>query len=88
MASHKSALKRARQDIKRTCRNKDRISRIKTFIKKFIASLESNSGAGVAFSAAQSEIQAGVSKGVMHKNKASRTISRLHKRLKASAVSQ
>lgn len=85
MADHKSALKRIRQTKTRTLRNRDRISRIRTFIKKFISALGSNE-AETSFSAAQSEIERGVTKGVIHKNAASRKISRLHKMLKASVA--
>jgi small subunit ribosomal protein S20 len=87
MANHKSALKRIRQSEKRTDRNRDRISKIKTFIKKFVNSLESGNAASM-FSVAQSEIQKGVSKGVLHKNTASRKVSRLSKMLKASEASK
>ena len=83
MANHKSALKRIKQNTKRAEHNKDRISRVKTFIKKFIASLGTDD-ALLAFSTAQSEIQQGVSKGVLHQNTANRKISRLNKLLKAS----
>jgi len=85
MANHKSALKRIGQTEKRTASNKSRISRIKTFIKKFIASLGS-AGESSAFSEAQSEIQKGVTKGVIHQNAASRKVSRMNKMLKSSAV--
>lgn len=84
MANHKSAVKRVRQTAVRTKRNTDRISRIKTFIKKFVASLGTAESAS-AFSSAQSEIQKGVSKGVLHKNTASRKVARLNKLLKKSA---
>jgi small subunit ribosomal protein S20 len=83
MANHKSALKRVKQNERRAQQNKDRISRVKTFIKKFIASLSSENAAS-AFSAAQSEIQRGVSKGVIHRNAANRKVSRLNKLLKSS----
>lgn len=83
MANHRSALKRIRQNEKKSVRNKDRISRIKTFIKKFISSLGTESSVS-EFYKAQSEIQKGVSKGVLHKNAANRKVSRLNKLLKAS----
>ncbi len=85
MADHKSALKRIRQTEVRTARNKDRISRIKTFIKKFVASL-GTADAEASFQKAQSEIQKGVTKGVLHRNAASRKISRLNRMLKAAEV--
>ncbi len=84
MANHKSAIKRIRQTATRTRRNTDRISRVKTFIKQFISSLGSPEAAS-AFSLAQSEIQKGVSKGVLHRNAASRKVARLNKLLKKSA---
>ncbi|MDR3180046.1 MAG: 30S ribosomal protein S20 [Holosporaceae bacterium] len=83
MANHKSALKRARQSEKRAEQNKSAISRIKTFIKKFISSI--GSGDAVSnFSEAQSEIQKGASKGVLHKNAANRKVSRLNKMIKST----
>jgi small subunit ribosomal protein S20 len=85
MANHKSALKRMRQSEKRAALNGSRISRIKTFIKKFISNLGSENAAS-AFSTAQSEIQKGVTKGVLHRNTASRKISRLNKTLKSSEL--
>ncbi|MDR3187226.1 MAG: 30S ribosomal protein S20 [Holosporaceae bacterium] len=83
MANHRSALKRIRQRLKETDRNRNRISRIKTFIKKFTTSLGS-SGAWAAFSDAQSEIQKGVSNGVLHRNAARRKVARLNKMLKSA----
>ncbi|MDR0580705.1 MAG: 30S ribosomal protein S20 [Holosporaceae bacterium] len=82
MANHSSALKRMRQSEKSAFINKGRISRIKTFIKKFVSDLESPE-ANSNFSCIQSEIQKGVAKGVLHKNTANRKISRLHKLLKS-----
>ena len=91
MANHKSAKKRIRRNLARAEINKSRISRIRTFIKK----VEQSIGAGdvdnsrVALKQAQPEIMRGVSKGVLHKNTASRKISRLAasvKRLSTKAV--
>lgn len=84
MADHKSALKRIRQTETRTARNRDRISRIRTSVKKFVQSLGTGSMA-TAFVEAQSELQKGVTKGVLHKNTASRKISRMYNRMKAFA---
>ena len=85
MANTPSAKKRVRQLIRKTEVNKARRSRIKTFIKKVEESLISgdSSNAVAAFKQAQPEIQRGVTKGIFHKNTASRKISRLSKRLKA-----
>lgn len=84
MADHKSALKRIRQTETRTARNRDRISRIRTSVKKFVQSLGTGNMA-TAFVEAQSELQKGVTKGVLHKNTASRKISRMYNRMKAFA---
>ncbi len=85
MANCKSAKKRIKQIKKRTARNTERKSRIKTFIKKFLTALKGTDMAVLktSFSQAQSEIQVGVSKGVLHRNTASRKISRLNKMMKA-----
>lgn len=84
MANHKSALKRIKQSEKRAMRNTDRISRIKTFVKKFIAGVKSGESTAASFSTVQSEIMKGVTKGVLHKNAAARKISRLNRMLKVS----
>ena len=77
--------KRVRQLERKTEVNKARRSRIKTFIKKVEESiLAGDSGeAKNAFKIAQPEIQRGVTKGIFHKNTASRKLSRLLKRVKA-----
>lgn len=79
MANSPQAKKRIRQAEKRTAVNKDRVSRIRTFVKKLeMAITAGNKGAAeVAFADAQPEIARGVTKGVIHKNTASRKISRL-----------
>ena len=85
MANHKSAEKRARQIERRTAVNRARTSRIKTFVKKVETAIESGgrSEAAEALRRAQPEIQRGVSKGVIHRNTASRKLSRLSARIKA-----
>jgi small subunit ribosomal protein S20 len=85
MANHKSAEKRARQTEGRTAVNRARTSRIKTFVKKVetaIASGDKNAATD-ALRQAQPEIHRGVTKGVVHKNTASRKLSRLSARIKA-----
>ena len=79
MANIASAKKRARQTIKRTERNKARRSRIRTFVRKVEDALQGGdkSAAEAAFAQAMPELHRGVSKGVLHKNTASRKISRL-----------
>lgn len=85
MANTPSAKKRVRQLARKTDVNKARRSRIKTFIKKVEESILAGNGrdAVSALKIAQPEIQRGVSKGIFHKNTASRKISRLSKRVKA-----
>ena len=85
MPNKASAKKRLRQTLKKTTENKNRKTRIKTFVKKVEqAILEGDqAAANEVFSAAQSEIMRGVTKGVVHKNTASRKISRLNSRVKS-----
>jgi len=84
MPNKASAKKRLRQTIKKTTENKNRKTRIKTFVKKVeqaVAQREKDAANGV-LRTAQSEIMRGVSKGVLHKNSASRKISRLNSKVK------
>ena len=88
MANHSSSKKAIRQIETRTEQNRTRVSRIRTFIKKVesLADDGNQSEALVALREAESEIMRGVSKGTMHKNTASRKVSRLSKRVKALAT--
>ncbi len=85
MANHKSAEKRIRQTARRTEINRNRVSRIRTFVKKVETAIESGNKAEAAeaFKAAQPEMMRGASKGVLHKNTVSRKLSRLSARIKA-----
>ncbi|WP_264654319.1 30S ribosomal protein S20 [Azospirillum canadense] len=85
MANHKSAEKRIRQTARRTEINRNRVSRIRTFVKKVESAIESGNKveAAEAFKAAQPEMMRGASKGVLHKNTVSRKLSRLSARIKA-----
>ena len=89
MANTPQSKKRARQIERRTDVNKARRSRIRTFIRKVEEAIASGNAesAQAALQAAQPELMRGVTKGVVHKNTASRKISRLAARVKAlSAV--
>ncbi len=79
MANHKSALKRARQNEIKRIRNKSYKTRAKKAIKEVRNAVADDSAdlAKVSLSKAVSMIQKNVSKGVIHKNKAARTTSRL-----------
>lgn len=80
MAQHKSALKRIRRDAKQTLLNHSRIARVRTFIKKVELAILSGDklAAQQALNLAQPEIMRGVTKGVLHRNTASRKMSRLN----------
>jgi len=87
MANHSSAKKAIRQTIKKTAVNKDRASKIKTYIKKVLVAVQGSSkeDADVAFIKAQSEIMKGVKANVLKLNTASRKVSRLASKLKNMA---
>ena len=88
MANSPSARKRIRQTERRTAVNKARRSRIRTFLRKVEEAIASGDAAKAtdALRAAQPEIMRGVTKGVLHKNTASRKVSRLSARVKALAA--
>lgn len=85
MANTPQAKKRARQTERRTEVNKNRRSRIRTFLRKVEEAITGGDQAvaSAALKAAQPEIMRGVTKGIMHKNTASRKVSRLSARVKA-----
>ncbi len=87
MANSPQAKKRARQNEARFAVNKARRSRIRTFLRKVEEAIASGdkTAATAALQAAQPELMRGVTKGVFHKNTASRKISRLAARVKALA---
>ena len=84
MANHKSAKKRIRRNANRAEINKSRISRIRTFLKRVETAIGSGDkkAAQTALKEAQPELMRGVSKGVLHKNTASRKMSRLAAKVK------
>lgn len=79
MPSHKSALKRLRQNEKRRLRNRHWKSTMRTAIKKVRMAVEAKEveQAQALLRDATSTIAHVASKGVIHKNTASRKISRL-----------
>ena len=85
MANSPQAKKRARQIERRTAINKTRKSRIRTFLRKVEEAIDSgDKGVAIAaLRAAQPELMRGVTKGLFHKNTASRKVSRLASRVKA-----
>ena len=77
-----SAKKRVRQNVKRTTVNHARKNRVRSFTRKVEEALDAgDKGAALAaLKAAEPELMRGASKGVVHRNAASRKISRLTKR--------
>lgn len=88
MANHTSAKKRIRRNERRAAINGARMSRIRTFMKRVETAIASGDAGAAreALRVAQPEIQRGVSRGVLHRNAASRKISRLAARVKAVAA--
>jgi small subunit ribosomal protein S20 len=79
LATHKSALKRAKQGEARRLRNTGYKTKVKKAVKEVRTAVANNSvdEAKEGLIRAVSIIQKTASKGVLHKNKASRKISRL-----------
>lgn len=74
MANHKSAIKRIRQTVRRTARNRAAKSQLRTQLKKFRAAVDGQGDAAPdnLLSATTGLIDRSVRKGVMHRNKANR----------------
>ena len=85
MANTSSAKKMVRKITRRTAVNKSRRSRVRTFLRKLDAAIESGdkAAADAAFRLAQPELQRAVTKGVFHKRTVARKLSRLSARVKA-----
>ncbi|MBC2669126.1 30S ribosomal protein S20 [Novosphingobium piscinae] len=81
MANTPQARKRIRRNERRAEINGARLSRIRTFVKKVESAIAGGdkSAAAEALKAAQPELARGVARGVLHKNTASRKLSRLTK---------
>jgi small subunit ribosomal protein S20 len=78
MPQHKSAIKRTRQNARRAERNKEQLSKVKTFIKKVRTSKTKEDG-NIALKIAVKYLDQLATKGVIHKNTASNQKSRLTK---------
>ena len=85
MANTRSAKKAVRRIARRTQINMNRRSRVRTFVRKVEEAIASGdqAAAQAALQAAQPELMRGAQKGILHKNTASRKVSRLAKRIKA-----
>lgn len=85
MANIKSAIKRARQNVKLRQHNASARSMYRTFVKNVIKAVEAGNQevARAAYAKAQPIIDKAAGKGLLHKNKAARIKSRLSKHIKA-----
>ena len=83
MANTPQAKKRIRRNQARAVVNKNRVSRIRTLVKKVEAAVAAGDkdAAATALKAAQPEMARGVAKGVLHKNTVARKLSRLTRRV-------
>ena len=80
MARHKSAQKRARQDVKRRERNRTLRSRTRSVVKSLRAELEAGAaGLDEKLREAESALRKAATKGDIPKRRASRQVSRLAK---------
>jgi len=84
MANNPGAKKAIRKIERRTEVNKARRSRVRTYLRKFEEAVTAGDPAVAkdTFIQAQSELMRAVTKGVVHKNTASRKVSRLHAQLR------
>jgi small subunit ribosomal protein S20 len=85
MANTPQARKRIRRNQTRTLINGNRLGRIRTFVKKVESAIAGGdkTAAAAALREAQPELARGVARGVLHRNTASRKLSRLSKRVAA-----
>ena len=81
MAHHKSAIKRIKQTVKKTARNRHVSSTLKTYIKRVREAVEAKDkdAAVAALKVAIPVIDTTATKGVIHRSTASRSVSRLTK---------
>jgi small subunit ribosomal protein S20 len=90
LATHKSAIKRNRQNAKKALINQMRRTRIKNITKELLAAVESGDqdAAQEALKKAVPLIQRAASRGTLHRNTASRKISRLSKQVNTIAAAE
>jgi small subunit ribosomal protein S20 len=79
MANTSSAKKAARKIVRRTVINRNRVGRVRTYVRKVEEALAAGdkAAASAALKEAEPELMRAASKGVVHKNTASRKVSRL-----------
>ncbi len=83
MANSLQAKKRVRQTARKTLVNRRRMSRMKTFVSRVEEAIASGDreAAAKVLREAESELMKGAKNGVIHRNAASRTVSRLSRRV-------
>ena len=88
MANTSSAKKAVRKIEARTAVNKSRRSRMRSYLRKVEEAIVSGKQdeALAALRAAEPEIQRAAGKGILHRNTASRKVSRLSSRVKAMSA--
>jgi len=88
VANIKSAIKRARQNIKLRQHNASARSMYRTYIKNVLKAVEAGDveAARAAYAKVQPIIDKATGKGLLHKNKAARIKSRLSAKVKAIAA--
>jgi small subunit ribosomal protein S20 len=89
LANHQSAIKRMLQSEKRRAKNRHVKSTIKTYVKRYLKSVEEKNpdAAKENLKLAEGYIKRAASKGVIHKRNASRKISRLTRKYNALSAS-
>ena len=85
MANTSSAKKATRKIAARTAVNKNRRSRVRTYVRRVEEALAAGdkAAAQAALKEAQPELMRAAARGVYHRNTASRKVSRLSQRVKA-----
>lgn len=85
MANTRSAKKMVRKIARRTEVNRARTSRMRTFVRKVEEAIATGDqkASRDALNVAESEIMRASNRGILHKNTASRKVSRLSSRIKA-----
>lgn len=88
MANTKSAQKAVRKIARRTAINKSRRSQMRTYVRKVEEAIAAKDpeAAAAALRGAEPLVARAAQKGILHRNTASRKISRLTKRVKALGV--
>jgi small subunit ribosomal protein S20 len=88
MAHHKSALTRIRRNARRTAINKNRVSSMRTEVRKVEDAIAAGDkkAAAAALKSAEPALAKNVRRGVIHANAASRKVSRLSARIKAMSA--